>query len=53
MVMKRPSHGRGPPFAARFADVMEQSSPPQPQVIGMLGDIIDDLKRMIKIILFQ
>ena len=48
--MECPPHQRVPTLAAWLAYIMKQSSPPQPQFVGVLADIIHHLQRVIKIV---
>ena len=50
MIMKGPSSGWIPPFTFCLTYIMQQSSPSQPQIIGMFADIIKHLQRMIEVI---
>ena len=51
VIVEGPSRTGIPALGTRLANVVQQGSPTQPQVIGYLGDIIHNFQRVIKIIL--
>ena len=51
MVVESPSRLGFPAFRSRFADVVEQGRPAQPQVVGHFGDVVHHFQGMVEIIL--
>ena len=50
MGVEGPAHFFGEFFGGGFSDVVQQSRPAQPQIIGGLTNVIDHLKGVIKIV---
>ena len=51
VIVECPTDGRLPTLRLRFADVVEQCSPTQPKVVAMLSHVVDNLKRMVEVVL--
>ena len=51
MIMESPADGRIPTFRFCFPHIVQQGSPAQPQVVGVLRHIVEHLEGMVEVIL--
>ena len=51
MIMERPSHRRLPALALRLAHVVQQSRPPEPEVVALPAYILQHLQRVVVVVL--
>jgi len=50
VVMESPSNRRVPTFRLRFAHIVQQGSPSQPQVVGVSANVVKHLQRVIEVV---
>ena len=50
MVVERPSLRVVPPFGLRFADVVQQCRPAQPQVVALAAYVVKHFKRVVEVV---
>ena len=51
MVVECPAYVVLPSLAARLSDVVQKGSPSEPQVVGMLADVVEHLERVVEVVL--